>query len=97
MLTAHRASILHFLADPDSVPLEESYQYHQDGVLLVDDGKVFGFGEAQQVLAGLDVDVSESERAVLDGLGTNVSGAEAAREALAHLAALIDNAAKGMT
>lgn len=56
MITAYRASVLHFLADPDSVPLEESYQYHEDGVLLVDNGEVVACGEATQVLAGLEGD-----------------------------------------
>ena len=56
MLTAYRASIVHFLADPDSVPVEQSYQYHEDGVLLVEDGAVIGLGEAETVLAGLSGD-----------------------------------------
>ena len=56
MVTAYRASILHFLSDPDITPLEEAYQYHRDGVLLVENGEVAGFGDAGQLLAGLEGD-----------------------------------------
>ena len=57
MRHAYRASILHFLADPDEVPLEQAYQYFEDGVLLVEDGHVAGLGEAQSMLAELPEDV----------------------------------------
>lgn len=57
MLTAYRASILHFLADPDAVPLSEAYQYYDDGILLVEEGKIVGIGEAEAMLARLDGDV----------------------------------------
>jgi guanine deaminase len=61
MISAYRASILHFLADPDAVPLEESYQYYADGVLVVEDGVVRLVGEAQAVLAELADDVELTE------------------------------------
>ena len=35
MVKAYRASILHFLADPDKTPLEDAYEYYADGLLLV--------------------------------------------------------------
>ena len=53
MIAAYRASVLHFLSDPDVVALEDSYQYFQDGVLVVEDGVVQQVGEADAVLAGL--------------------------------------------
>ena len=56
MSTAYRASILHFLADPDVVALEDSYQYFADGVLVVEQGRVTALGEAESVLAGLAAD-----------------------------------------
>lgn len=37
---AFRASILHFLDDPQVVGEEASYQYFEDGLLLVEDGRV---------------------------------------------------------
>ncbi|MBL4827295.1 MAG: guanine deaminase [Spongiibacteraceae bacterium] len=54
-LTAYRAEILHFLADPDKVNLEQSYQYFEDGLLVVDNisGCVFQVGPAQDLLAVL--------------------------------------------
>ena len=55
--TAHRGSILHFLDDPDSMPLPECYQYYEDGVLLVEQGKVVGLGAAATILASLPDDV----------------------------------------
>ncbi len=53
MTTAYRASILHFLADPDAVGLEASYQYFADGLLVVTDGKVAAVGEAEALLPEL--------------------------------------------
>ena len=57
MLTAHRASILHFLADPEKVLPDESYQYFEDGILLVEDGKVHTLGHSEDLLADLDASV----------------------------------------
>lgn len=53
MKIAYRASILHFLADPDTVALEHSYQHIVDGVLVVEEGRVTVLGEAESVLADL--------------------------------------------
>ena len=60
MICAYRASILHFLDDPDVVPLEESYQYFEDGVLVVEDGYVLRVGEAEALLAELGDEVELS-------------------------------------
>jgi guanine deaminase len=51
---AYRASILHFLADPDKVDVDNSYEFFNDGILLVDQGKVVNVGFADEILAGLD-------------------------------------------
>jgi len=56
MLRAYRGEILHFLADPAKVALEDSYQYFEDGVLLVKDGYVEQVGCAEEVLASLPAD-----------------------------------------
>ena len=53
-MQAYRASIIHFLDDPDKVGPEACYQYFDDGVLVVDQGKVTKVGPAEQVLAALD-------------------------------------------
>ena len=57
MICAYRASILHFLDDPDTVPLEDSYQYFEDGVLIVEDGYVLRVGDAEALLAELGDEV----------------------------------------
>jgi hypothetical protein len=59
------------------------------GFYVVDDSAVER--TLPSCLAGLDVDASAAERAILDGLGTNVSDADDARAALAHLAGLVDD------
>ncbi len=65
MISAYRASILHFLADPDVVSLEESYQYFEDGLLVVEDGHVLQVGEAGGLLPSLPESVE-----VLDKTGS---------------------------
>ena len=49
--SAYRASILHSIADPKEVELEQSYQYFEDGVLVVENGHVIDIGPATEVLA----------------------------------------------
>ncbi|MBL4941934.1 MAG: guanine deaminase [Colwellia sp.] len=62
MITAHRASILHFLADPDlvkqgNVALEACYQYFDDGLLITENGHVKAVGDAKALLATLNRDI----------------------------------------
>jgi guanine deaminase len=55
---AYRAAILHSLADPAVVGVEQSYQYFEDGILLIEDGKVAQVGAASELLpklAGVEV------------------------------------------
>ncbi len=51
---AYRASILHFLADPGANVDESSYQYLEDGLLVVEDGHVVRVANASDALAELD-------------------------------------------
>jgi hypothetical protein len=37
---AYRAAILHSIADPAEVGIEASYEYFEDGLLVVDNGKI---------------------------------------------------------
>lgn len=60
-MQAYRASILHFLDDPDTVGSDDCYQYFADGALVVADGKVICVGPAEQVLAELDAGVPVKE------------------------------------
>lgn len=55
---AYRAAILHSIADPAQVGVEGSYQYFEDGILLIEDGQVAQVGAAQKLLpklAGIEV------------------------------------------
>ncbi|QTS84788.1 guanine deaminase [Ectopseudomonas khazarica] len=55
---AYRAAILHSLADPAVVGVEQSYQYFEEGILLIENGKVAQVGAAAELLpklAGVEV------------------------------------------
>ncbi|WP_417704452.1 guanine deaminase [Pseudomonas sp.] len=57
-IKAYRAAILHSLADPAVVGVEPSYQYFEDGILLIENGKVAQVGAAAELLpklAGVDI------------------------------------------
>ena len=49
-MEAFRASVLHFVDDPDRVGEKDSYQYFEDGMLVVDDGKVVAAGYAEDLI-----------------------------------------------
>ncbi|MCW7553462.1 guanine deaminase [Endozoicomonas gorgoniicola] len=48
-----KASVLHFLEDPDSAPASDAYEYFEDGALLVVDGHVLLCGAAQDIMKDL--------------------------------------------
>lgn len=55
---AYRAAILHSLADPAVVGVEQSYEYFEDGILLIENGKVAQVGAAADLLpklAGVEI------------------------------------------
>lgn len=55
---AYRAAILHSLADPAVVGIEQSYEYFEDGILLIENDKVAQVGAAAELLpklSGVDV------------------------------------------
>lgn len=63
---AYRAAILHSIADPAEVGIEQSYEYFEDGVLVIEDGKVARVGNAADLLPGLKgVDVCEYRDALI--------------------------------
>ena len=47
---AYRAAILHSLADPSKVGVEQSYEYFEDGLLVVEEGQVVACGPAEELL-----------------------------------------------
>jgi guanine deaminase len=63
---AYRAAILHSLADPAVVGVEHSYQYFEDGILLVEDGQVVKVGSAAELLPTLKgLEVTEYQDALI--------------------------------
>lgn len=54
MLRVYRGELLHFLADPAKVALQESYQYFEDGLMIIKDGLIESIGEANVLLPTLD-------------------------------------------
>ncbi|PKF49958.1 guanine deaminase [Enterovibrio nigricans] len=58
---AFRTAILHSIANPTDVGLENSYQYFEDGILLVADGHVVKVGDAKEILPTLDDSVVVTE------------------------------------
>jgi len=62
---AHRASIFHLLDDPRFSP--DAYQFIEDGLLVVSDGKVLSVGEADQLLPTLPpgTEVIQHDQAVI--------------------------------
>ncbi|PSW18312.1 guanine deaminase [Photobacterium sanctipauli] len=55
---AYRSAILHSVADPKDVGLEDSYQYFEDGIMVVEDGHIVDIGNADDVLARLPQSVA---------------------------------------
>lgn len=63
---AYRSAILHSLADPAEVGIEASYQYFEDGILLVENGQVLEVGAASELLPKLQgVEIREYRDALI--------------------------------
>lgn len=54
---AYRAAIIHSIADPADVAVEASYEYFEDGLMLVENGKILALGTAEDLLGTLADDV----------------------------------------
>jgi len=54
---AYRASVFHCIADPGVVGAERSYEYFEDGLLVVEDGTVVEIGTAESLLPSLSSEV----------------------------------------
>ena len=57
MLKVYRGELLHFLADPAKVALEDSYQYFEDGLMIIKDGLIDQIGDAKELLSTLDASI----------------------------------------
>ena len=55
-MQAFRASVLHCLLDPGEKSHPDAVEYFDDGVLLVDDGRIVGAGAADALLGQLSAD-----------------------------------------
>ena len=67
---AFRASILHCLSDPGEEALASAIEYFEDGLLIVDDGRVQTVGHAAGLLPGIGDDIKVIEypgRLILPG------------------------------
>ncbi|MDO9618060.1 MAG: guanine deaminase [Pseudomonas sp.] len=63
---AYRAAILHSIADPAVVGVEQSYEYFEDGVLVVENGQVTKVGHAVDLLPTLKgVEITEYRDALI--------------------------------
>ena len=51
---AHRGAVLHFLGDPGDAVDTACIAYHEDGLLLIDGGRVLASGPANELLSSLD-------------------------------------------
>ncbi len=54
MKTAIRADILHFLRDPSIKEASESFEYYEDGLMLIENGYVTQLGKADELLKSLN-------------------------------------------
>ncbi len=63
---AYRAAILHSIADPAVVGVEQSYEYFEDGLLVIDNGQVANVGHATDLLPSLKgVEITEYRDALI--------------------------------
>jgi guanine deaminase len=63
---AYRAAILHSIADPAVVGVEQSYEYFEDGLLVIDNGQVANVGHAADLLPTLKgVEITEYRDALI--------------------------------
>ena len=59
---AFRASILHYRDDPGTLSSNASHEFHEDGLLVVEEGRVARMGPAPPLLASLPRDVEVVDR-----------------------------------
>ena len=60
MRQAFRAAVLHCLADPGEGSDASALQFFDDGLLLVEDGRVLDIGDASTLLQQLSDDIERS-------------------------------------
>jgi len=66
-ITAYRSELIHFIDDPATVDMQESYQYFEDGLLIIENGlvkQVGDFNQLQNKLAN-NVEITEYKNGLL--------------------------------
>jgi guanine deaminase len=58
---AYRGSILHWLDDPADSDSADAFEYHEDGLLVVEDGHVIKVGSAPELLATIERDTPATD------------------------------------
>ena len=65
-MKAYRAAILHSIADPAVVGVEQSYEYFEDGLLVIENSQVANVGHAADLLPSLKgVEITEYRDALI--------------------------------
>lgn len=59
--SAHRGALLHFLADPGADDRADSFEYFEDGLLLIENGRIAAIGPAAALLPTLSTDIQITE------------------------------------
>jgi guanine deaminase len=63
---AYRAALLHSIADPAEVGVEQSYQYFEDGILVVEGDRIAALGPAETLLPSLgEIELIEYQDALI--------------------------------
>lgn len=52
-LKAWRSAIVHCIADPKDVGISAAYEYFEDGLLVIEDDKIYALGHAKDLLSSL--------------------------------------------
>lgn len=55
---AFRAALLHCLTNPDTPSAQQTHEYYEDGLLVVEEGRITRIGDASELLSGLPEDVA---------------------------------------
>ena len=56
-VTAYRSAILDSLGDPAELGIENSYRYFEDGLMIIEEGKIKALGKASELLHTLPAEV----------------------------------------
>jgi guanine deaminase len=58
---AHRSALIHSLGDPTETGIEKSFEYFEDGLLVIEEGHIIAVGDAKTLLSSLPTDATVTE------------------------------------